>query len=87
MFRIIAVFEDIGIDANGHPKDGHVEYDCTIKDMITGACKKVQLTDRQLSMVLQFNLDNNGEPPGFEEFYKELEPIFAGWLSYLRPIP
>lgn len=84
MFLIDTTFEDIRIQARS--EDG-ASYDTIIMDNQTGVFRSVQLTPEQLSMVIQFNLDSNGEPTGFEEFYKELEPIFAGWPNNLRPIP
>lgn len=88
-FKIRAEFEDLVIDATGFnmPVGSSWTYTCIISDNVTGDCRSVTLTDRQLAMVLEFNLDNNGEPPGFEEYYKELEPIFKGWPQHLRPIP
>jgi hypothetical protein len=84
MFLLDTTFEDTRILARS--QDGHL-YDTTVMDSQTGAFRNVQLTAEQLSMVLQFNLDNNGAPAGCDEFYKELEPIFAGWPQNLRPIP
>lgn len=84
MFLIDTTFEDTRIQARS--EDG-ASYDTTIMDNQTGAFRNVQLTPEQLSMVLQFNLHSDGEPTDFEEFYKELEPIFAGWPNNLRPIP
>lgn len=84
MFLIDTTFEDTRIQARS--EDG-ASYDTIIMDNQTGVFRSVQLTPEQLSMVIQFNLEPTGCPAGCDEFYKELEPIFAGWPNNLRPIP
>lgn len=88
MFNIDATFEDCRIQAQAQ-NEGRVgtDWQATITDNHTGKSKVTVLTPAQLSMVLAFNLDPNGEPDGFEAFYLELEPIFKDWPIELRPIP
>lgn len=88
MFHIEARFEDTQITAASD--SGHT-YSCVISDVSDLPAKetsrRVELSARHLSMILQFCLDPDGTPPGFEDYYKELEPIFKGWPQNLRPIP
>lgn len=88
MFHIDATFEDIRVIADGIPlSTSGINYDCSFMDHVTGATREIRLTDKQLSMIIQINLDNNGEPVGYEAMYEELEPIFKDWPNELRPIP
>ena len=88
-FKIKAEFADTIVDAVGQYAPDHksMVYDCIISDNYTGDGKQVQLTDKQLAMVLEFLIDFNGTPAGHEDYYKELEPIFMDWPNHLRPIP
>ena len=84
MFVLAGTFEDIRFNAKS--SDGK-NYTVSFTDGFTGQSKVVELTALQLSYVVQFNLDNDGEPEGFEKMYESLEPIFKDWPIGLRPIP
>lgn len=84
MFHIDTTFEDTRIIATS--LEGH-DYDVLIADNLSGQAGEFKLTATQLSMVLAINLDKDGTPAGYEEFYKQLEPLFSGAPSELRPIP
>ena len=84
MFHIDATFEDCNINASS---PNGFNYDCNVRDKYTGESRQVSLSAAELSMVLQFCLHPDGEPDGFQEFYKVLEPKFEGWPVSLRPIP
>lgn len=85
MFHIDATFEDIRIIATS--QEGH-EYDVILADGNTGETGELKaLSASHLGMILAFNLNSNGEPEGFEQFYAALEPILAHLPRELRPIP
>lgn len=84
MFHVDLTFEDCRIVASS---SNGKKYLTTVTDNFTGEQKAVQLTSKQLAMVFAINMDCNGEPEGFEGYYAELEPVFAGWPNNLRPIP
>jgi hypothetical protein len=85
MFNLDLTFEDLRILARSNTGIG--DYDCTVSDAYSGETRLIQLTPKQLQMIIAFNLDRDGEPEGFEQYYAELEPIFEGWPTNLRPIP
>jgi len=85
MFHIDATFEDIRIIAQS--QEGH-EYDVILADGNTGKQDTLKcLSASHLAMIFAFNLDINGEPEGFEQFYAALEPVLAHLPRELRPIP
>lgn len=84
MFFVDAVFEDTHFHALSN--DGK-QYVCRFHDNQTDELKDVTLTAEQLSFIMQINLDNDGEPAGFEKMYESLEPVFKDWPNNLRPIP
>lgn len=88
MFHIKARFEDTQIVASS---ERGYEYITEIQDVsglpATITRKQIVLPAEQLSMILQFCLHPDGEPVGYEEYYKILEPIFKDWPHNLRPIP
>lgn len=88
MFIIDATFEDCRIQAT--PIDNAqvgTNWQVCFTDGLTSDNKTIEMTSEHLIMVLAFNLDPNGKPKGFEQYYKELEPIFKDWPNTLRPIP
>lgn len=84
MFHIDATFEDTRIIATS--LEGP-EYNVLVSDNLSGQTRELKLTAEQLSMILAINLDEDGTPPGYEEFYRQLEPLFKGIPKELRPIP
>jgi len=84
MFHVDCTFEDTRIIASSN--DGKI-YETTISDKLDGDFRSITLTAKQLGMIFAFNMDNDGEPEGFEQMYKELEPLFTDWPYNLRPIP
>jgi hypothetical protein len=84
MFHIDATFEDTRIIATS--LEGH-DYTVLIADNLSGQTGELKLTSKQLSMIFAINLDIDGTPAGYEEFYKQLEPLFEGTPKELRPIP
>lgn len=84
MFHIDTTFEDTRIIATSF--EGH-DYNVLIADNLSGQTRELKLTAEQLSMILAINLDSNGTPAGYEEYYKQLEPLFVGTPKELRPIP
>jgi hypothetical protein len=84
MFHVDCTFEDMRII--GDSEEGDI-YTIEISDNHTGKHKVISITSKQLSYILAFNLDNGGEPEGFEKMYEELEPLFVGWPIELRPMP
>ena len=91
MIKYTIKIEDQIIEA--YAIEGSAErYAFTVVDKFLGptdenSCRTGELTYKQVLAVIAFNLYPDGEPPGFEEFYKELEPIFKDWHINLRPIP
>jgi hypothetical protein len=85
MFLITAIFEDLQFSARSNSGIG--KYHCIISDAYTGETKTIELEPKHIQMILAFNLDKNGEPEGFKQYYAELEPIFKDWPNNLRPIP
>lgn len=85
MFHVDMTFEDTRIIAD--LREGVNLYTTLVHDNLTNESKVIDLTPQQLAMVFAFNMDNNGEPEGFEQMYVELEPLFVGWPVHLRPIP
>jgi len=86
MLHIDATFEDMRIIASSTGQDDGT-WAVTIFDSCTGQKAGLIISYQQLTMILAFNLDPNGEPEGFEKFYEELNPLFVGWPCNLRPIP
>lgn len=84
MFHVDLTFEDCRILATS--TDGK-SYEATFTDSLSGDFRNLTITAKQLGMIFAFNMDNDGQPEGFEKFYEELEPIFAGWPNTVRPIP
>lgn len=85
MFSIQAQFEDCKLHAESN--DGK-EYQLQVEDSFEGEISEtLTITALQLSYILQFYLDNYGEPEGFEKMYESLEPLFKDWPVNLRPIP
>jgi len=85
MFHVDLTFEDMRIVAQS--PDG-ATYHTKFLDNLTGQERVIlNLSSNHLRMIFAFNMDNNGEPEGFEKFYEELEPLFVGWPIELRPIP
>ncbi len=88
MFYIKARFEDTQIEAwSDHGSTYKVEIMDVSGLPATVKRKQVELNHDQLSMILQFCLHPDGEPAGYEEYYKVLEPVFKDWPRNLRPIP
>lgn len=85
MFHVDMTFEDIRIIADMREKVGI--YTTILHDNLTGESRSLDLTPKQLGYVFAFNMDNNGEPEGFEKMYQELEPLLVGIPLNLRPIP
>lgn len=84
MFHVDLTFEDTRIIANS---DNGSNYIVTISDNESGASKVIHLTSKQLAMIFAIYMDADGEPEGFEEMYKHLQPLFDGWPIEVRPIP
>lgn len=84
MFHIDCTFEDSRIIAIS--QDGQ-SYQTVLSDNLTGRSHEVVLTAKQLGMMFMFNMSNDGEPEGFAEYYKELEPLLVGCPTECRPIP
>lgn len=84
MFYVNTQFDRIHIIATS--TEGGI-YNTTITNAYTGETKNLTITSLTLSYILQINLNNYGEPEGFEKMYIELDPLFKGWPNTLRPIP
>ena len=85
MFHIDCTFEDCRIIATS--KDG-ITYDGTVYDNASGESRSLPtVASDVVQRILAFNLHPDGEPEGFKESYKILEPLFADWPNNLRPIP
>ena len=84
MFHINTTFENTHIIATSI--EGH-DYNVLIANSLNGQTEELKLTATQLSMVLAINLDKDGTPTGYEEFYRQLEPLFKDVPPSLRPIP
>jgi len=65
-----------------------VMYHATFIDNLSGQTKTIpNLVSAHLGMIVAINLDMDGEPEGYKQFYQELEPLFVDWPNELRPIP
>lgn len=84
MFHINSTFENLRIIATS---DKGGDYQVNLIDNCTGKQYRLNMTAEQLQMVLAFNLSDNGEPDGFADYYKTLEPLLAQCPPECRPIP
>jgi hypothetical protein len=87
MSVIHATFEDLHMFA--HSADGH-EYTVRLSDHCTGKVHDTSMTPTQLSLVMQMNLDLNGELATEEATlaaYETLKDVLDACPPECRPVP